>query len=71
MTNFHQRIGFALVLAAGTAHAQNCPEGMVSEGSQGVASCVPVEGDDQPRGHWVSQWGLLQRIFRIKVSARL
>ena len=54
-----QWIGFALLLAVGIAYAQNCPEGMVPEGGQGVASCVPVDGGSQPQGHWISRWGAI------------
>jgi hypothetical protein len=40
-------------------HAQNCPEGMVPEGGQGVASCAPAGNSSQPQGHWVNRWGAI------------
>jgi len=52
-------IGFAWLLASGIAYTQNCPSGMVPEGGQGVASCAPVDGGNQPQGHWLSQWGAI------------
>jgi hypothetical protein len=53
-----KRIAFlSLLLIASVARAQNCPQGMVPEGGQGVASCAPSGNDAQPQGHWVSQWG--------------
>jgi len=52
-------IGFALLLVVGIAHAQNCPQGMALEGGQGAYACVPMGNDEQPSGHWLSQWGAI------------
>jgi hypothetical protein len=51
-------IGALLVGTTHLVHAQNCPEGMVPEGGQGVASCAPANGG-QPSGHWLSRWGAI------------
>ena len=52
-------LGFLLLILVGTVHAQNCPEGMVPEGGQGVASCAPSGSDDQSQGYWVDHWGAI------------
>jgi hypothetical protein len=50
-------VGVMFWFITSRVHAQNCPEGMVPEGGQGVASCAPAGNSSQPQGHWVSQWG--------------
>ena len=52
-------LGFLLLLATCAVYAQNCPEGMVPEGGQGVASCAPSGNYAEPRGHWVNAWGAI------------
>jgi hypothetical protein len=52
-------VGLFLLLVVGKVHAQNCPEGMALEGGQGAYGCVPIDGGNQPTGHWVSHWGAI------------
>jgi hypothetical protein len=59
MSSYIRWIGLVFLLVASSVHAQNCPQGMVPEGGQGVASCAPSGNDAQPQGHWVSQWGAI------------
>jgi hypothetical protein len=59
MSGAISRIGFLLLLVACSVRAQNCPEGMVPEGGQGVASCAPSGNYAQPQGHWVNAWGAI------------
>lgn len=56
-------LSLLLLFTSLLAHAQvgPCPPGMSQyPGRDGIPSCGPLRPDyDQPRGHWITQWGAL------------